>query len=373
MTEPATPTDQTVLVTGASGFLGRAVVRELLAGGYAVRTLQRTPSRTPGATDVLGSVTDPEVVARAVAGVDAVVHLAAKVSLAGDPADFERVNVGGTRTLLDAAQAAGVQRVVHVSSPSVAHHGDSIVGDDAGPADPALARGDYARTKAAAELLALSRDGAVLGDGGLARESADADRARAGQVAHDRGADRSALDRAPTDRAGAVMRVVAVRPHLVWGPGDTQLVARVVERARAGRLPLLGHGAALIDSTYVDNAASAIVAALRAVDDVHGQAYVITNGEPRPVAELLAGICRAAGVEPPRWSVPASVARAAGSAVEAGWKIRPGADEPPMTRFLAEQLSTAHWFDQRRTRRDLRWEPAVSVDEGLRRLAASYS
>ncbi|KQT99354.1 NAD-dependent epimerase/dehydratase family protein [Sanguibacter sp. Leaf3] len=343
MTEPATPADQSVLVTGASGFLGRAVVRELLAGGYAVRTLQRTPSRTPGATDVLGSVTDPEVVARAVAGVDAVVHLAAKVSLAGDPADFERVNVGGTRTLLDAAQAAGVQRVVHVSSPSVAHHGDSIVGDDAGPADPALARGDYARTKAAAELLALARDGAALGDG-----------SRPGS-------------------AGSVMRVVAVRPHLVWGPGDTQLVARVVERARAGRLPLLGHGAALIDSTYVDNAASAIVAALRAVDDVHGQAYVITNGEPRPVAELLAGICRAAGVEPPRWSVPASVARAAGSAVEAGWKIRPGADEPPMTRFLAEQLSTAHWFDQRRTRRDLRWEPAVSVDEGLRRLAASYS
>jgi nucleoside-diphosphate-sugar epimerase len=345
MTEPATPADQTVLVTGASGFLGRAVVRELLAGGYAVRTLQRTPSRTPGATDVLGSVTDPEVVACAVAGADAVVHLAAKVSLAGDPADFERVNVGGTRTLLDAAQAAGVQRVVHVSSPSVAHHGDSIVGDDAGPADPALARGDYARTKAAAELLTFARDGAALGDASTPESV----------------------------RAGSVMRVVAVRPHLVWGPGDTQLVARVVERARAGRLPLLGHGAALIDSTYVDNAASAIVAALRAVDDVHGQAYVITNGEPRPVAELLAGICRAAGVEPPRWSVPASVARAAGSAVEAGWKIRPGADEPPMTRFLAEQLSTAHWFDQRRTRRDLRWEPAVSVDEGLRRLAASYS
>jgi nucleoside-diphosphate-sugar epimerase len=319
----------TVLVTGASGFLGRAVVHELLDQGHAVRTLQRTPSRTAGAVDVLGSVTDAGVVARAVDGVDAVVHLAAKVSLAGDPADFERVNVGGTRTLLDAAEAAGVRRVVHVSSPSVAHHGDSIVGDDAGPADPALARGDYARTKASAELLALGRDGSTL-------------------------------------------HVVAVRPHLVWGPGDTQLVARVVERARAGRLPVLGHGAALIDSTYVDNAAGAIVAALDVVDEVHGQAYVVTNGEPRPVAELLAGICRAAGVEPPRWSVPAGVARAAGSAVEAGWKVRPGADEPPMTRFLAEQLSTAHWFDQRRTRRDLRWQPTVTVDEGLRRLAASY-
>lgn len=302
MTEPATPADQTVLVTGASGFLGRAVVRELLAGGYAVRTLQRTPSRTPGATDVLGSVTDPEVVARAVAGADAVVHLAAKVSLAGDPADFERVNVGGIRTLLDAAQAAGVPRVVHVSSPSVAHHGDSIVGDDAGPADPALARGDYARTKAAAELLALARDGAALGDGSTP-ESAS---------------------------AGSVMRVVAVRPHLVWGPGDTQLVARVVERARAGRLPLLGHGAALIDSTYVDNAASAIVAALRAVDDVHGQAYVITNGEPRPVAE------------PPRGDLPCCRRRAAaleraGVGRPCGWLGRRGRlEDPPGGRRAAD-------------------------------------
>lgn len=320
----------TVLVTGASGFLGRAVVRELQAQGRTVRTLQRRPSGVDGASDVLGSVTDAAVVARALEGADAVVHLAAKVSLAGDPADFERVNVGGTRTLLDAAAAAGVRRVVHVSSPSVAHHGSSIAGDDAAPADPTLARGDYARTKAAAELLALGRDSTRSGD----------------------------------------LHVVAVRPHLVWGPGDTQLVARIVERARAGRLPLLGHGAALIDSTYVDNAASAVAAALVAVDDVHGRAYVVTNGEPRPVAELLVGICRASGVEPPRWRVPAALARGAGAAVEALWRVRPGADEPPMTRFLAEQLSTAHWFDQRRTREELRWQPTVSIDDGLRRLAA---
>ena len=163
-----------------------------------------------------------------------------------------------------------------------------------------------------------------------------------------------------------------MRPHLVWGPGDTQLVERVLERAAGGRLPLLGHGAALIDTLYVDNAADGILAALDRAYDVHGRAYVLTNGEPRTVADLLAGICRAGGVEPPRWRVPAGAARAAGSLVEAVWRVRPGADEPPMTRFLAEQLSTAHWFDQRATRRDLRWRPAVSVDEGLRRLAAHY-
>ena len=318
-----------VLVTGASGLLGRAVATSILAAGHEVRTLQRSPSRVEGAADVLGSVTDATSVARATAGVDGIVHLAAKVSLAGDPAEFEAVNVGGTLRLLRAAVESGVGRFVYVSSPSVAHSGSSIVGDDAEPADPLRAHGDYARTKAQAELLALAADSPALA-------------------------------------------VVAVRPHLVWGPGDTQLVARIVERARQGRLPLLGKGAALIDSTYIDNAASGIAAALERAPHVHGNSYVITNGEPRPVAELLDGMCRAAGVPTPRWSVPAGVARTAGSLIEAVWRVRPGVDEPPMTRFLAEQLSTAHWFDQRRTRADLQWTPAVSLDEGFRRLAASY-
>jgi nucleoside-diphosphate-sugar epimerase len=318
-----------VLVTGASGLLGRAVASSILAAGHDVRTLQRSPSRLDGVDDVIGSVTDATSVARATDGVDGIVHLAAKVSLAGDPAEFDAVNVGGTLRLLRAAGESGVSRFVQVSSPSVAHSGSSIVGDDALPADPVRARGDYARTKAASELLALVADSESLA-------------------------------------------VVAVRPHIVWGPGDTQLVARIVERARQGRLPLLGQGAALIDTTYIDNAASAIAAALERAPEVHGNAYVVTNGEPRPVAELIAGMCAAAGVPAPRWSVPAGVARAAGSAIEAVWRVRPGADEPPMTRFLAEQLSTAHWFDQRRTRADLRWAPTVSLDEGFRRLAASY-
>jgi nucleoside-diphosphate-sugar epimerase len=106
---------------------------------------------------------------------------------------------------------------------------------------------------------------------------------------------------------------------------------------------------------------------------VHGRAYVLTNGEPRTVADLVTGMCRAAGVRPPAWRVPAGLARAAGSVVEAVWRVRPGADEPPMTRFLAEQLSTAHWFDQRATRADLRWRPAVSIDEGMRRLAEHFA
>lgn len=327
-----------VLVTGASGLLGGTVAALLRDAGHQVRTFQRRPSGVVGVEDALGTLTDPADVDRAVAGTDAVVHLAAKVSFTGDPADFRRVNVDGTRLVLDAARRHGADRFVQVSSPSVAHTGTSIVGADAEPAEPAHARGDYARTKAEAELLALAADGPDL-------------------------------------------RVVAVRPHIVWGPGDTQLVARVAERARAGRLPLLGHGLALIDTTYVDNAAAAIVAALDRLGDddgaVRGQAYVVTNGEPRTVAEMLAGICAAVGAPAPAWRVPAPVARTAGGAVEQVWAAGPGrrpdADEPPMTRFLAEQLSTAHWFDQRRTRRDLRWTPAVSLDDGLARLAAHHA
>lgn len=315
-----------VLATGSSGFLGRAVVRALQDAGHEVRTLQRRPSGVAGAEDRLGSVTDADAVASALQGVDGVVHLAARVSLAGDPAQFRAVNVEGTRTLLDAAAAAGVSRIVHVSSPSVAHAGHALAGVGAEPADPDAAHGEYARTKAEAELLALSR-------------------------------------------ADSSTALVAIRPHLVWGPGDTQLIARVVARARRGTLPLLDGGTALIDSTYVDNAASGIVAALDRVEAVSGRAYVLTNGEPRPVGDLLAGICLASGVTPPRFSVPAGLAKAAGSLIERVWAVRPGHDEPPMTRFLAEQLSTAHWFDQTAIRRDLRWTPAVSIDEGLRGLS----
>jgi 2-alkyl-3-oxoalkanoate reductase len=318
-----------VLVTGASGWLGAAVAGALVTAGHEVRTLQRRPSGVDGAEDLLGSVTEQDAVDRAVAGVDAIVHLAAKVSFAGAEADFVAVNIEGTRRLVRAAKRAGVRRLVFVSSPSVAHTGEPIMGEDAPPAQPERASGAYARTKAAAELAALGAD-------------------------------------APG------FAVVAVRPHIVWGPGDPQLVARIQQRAATGRLPLVGSGAALVDSTYIDDAVSGIRAALDAAERVHGRAYVLTSGEPRPIAELIAGFCAAAGIAPPSRRVPAAAARAAGAVVEAIWRVRPGEDEPPMTRFLAEQLSTAHWFDLRRTRRDLGWRPEVGVTEGLRRLAEHH-
>jgi nucleoside-diphosphate-sugar epimerase len=229
----------------------------------------------------------------------------------------------------------------------VAHAGASLMGDGAAPADPQAARGPYARSKAIAERLALAADSVHLAEGADLADGAD-------------------------------LAVVAVRPHLVWGPGDTQLVARVVARARSGRLPVVGTGAALVDSTYVDNAVDALVAALDRCEDARGQALVVTNGEPRAVGELIGDLCAAAGAPRPTRHVPVSLALAAGTAVQAAWgwrdRFRPGdGSDPPMTRFVVEQMSTAHWFDQRRTRALLHWSPRVSLDEGLERLRRWYA
>ncbi|WFP15472.1 NAD-dependent epimerase/dehydratase family protein [Citricoccus muralis] len=322
-----------VLVTGASGVLGSGVAGALLAQGAGVTTLQRRPAQLDGAREVRGSVTDHDTVRQALTGVDTVVHLAAKVSVSGPGHEFEHVNVEGTRLLLNAARDAGVSRFVHISSPSVAHSGTSIIGDGAQPADPVHARGHYARTKAAGELLALDAD------------------------AED-------------------FRVLVLRPHLMWGPGDTQLTERIIDRSRSGRMPIIGSGAALVDTLYVANAVDAVLAATRAVDRHHGEALVVTNGEPRPIGELIRGLARAGGSPEPVLRVPAGLARVAGSVIERIWEAIPaesGDGEPPLTRFLAEQLSTAHWFDQRRTREVLDWTPRVSIDEGMRLTAEHYA
>lgn len=313
-----------VLVTGASGLLGRTVAQQLAARGEQVTVMQRSDSGLD-VRQVRGDLNDSDAITSALEGVDRVIHCAAKVSINGQEAEFSRINVDGTKGLLSAAREQGVHSFVHVSTPSVAHLGRAIHGDLAQPPDPAGARGHYARTKAQAEIIALAASDSSIS-------------------------------------------VCAVRPHLIWGPGDEQLIGRIVTRAKAGRLFLVDHGYALIDTTYIDNAAEALIAALDTCKANAGRAFVVSNGEPRTVAELLELICRAAGVEPPQRSVPATVAYRAGAIAERLW----GDAEPPLTSFLVEQLATAHWFDQRETREALAWIPAVSLDEGFERLAASY-
>ena len=338
-----------ILVTGASSLIGDGVVRALAARGDEVVCLQRSPvnglAALDGVEQQLGDIRDQAAVERAAQGCNGIIHLAAKVGVVGERDEFLSINVEGTRNLLQAATKSAensvanlaITRFVHVSSPSVAHGGEAIMGEAATPPVTGRTRAWYAESKAIAESIAVEANGPQLG-------------------------------------------VVVIRPHLVWGPGDTQLVGRIVERARQGRLALVGGGRALVDTTYIDNAVSALMAALDAVSpgaSCAGRAYVIANGEPRPIRDLVAGICAAAGVTFEPRDVPLGAARTIGSFLERAWpklpnRIRRGEVEPPLTRFVAEQLGTAHWFDPRPAALDLGWEPTVSIDDGLERLATWF-
>ena len=319
-----------VLVTGAGSLLLGGIAQQLASRGDEVVCFQRRENETTHSniTTFAGDIRDRGAVSEAASGCDAIIHGAARVGVMGSWEDFYSTNVDGTTNVLRAAEEHHITRLVYVSTPSVAHVGRSIEGDVATPATTGRKRTFYAESKAIAEILALQANSAELG-------------------------------------------VVALRPHLVWGPGDTPLGGRIVDRARQGRLVMVGSGNALVDSTYIDNAISAHIAALDAIapgSSCAGKAYVISNGEPRTVNELMSRICLAAGVEFSPKHVPAVIARSIGSVVERIWPLI-RKDEPPITRFVAEQLGTAHWFDQRPVQEDLNWKPQVSLDEGFVRLA----
>ena len=323
-----------VLVTGGGGFLGGAVVRALLARGDDVVSVARgdyPALRATGVRTVRGDLAAPGVALAAAEGCDAVVHVAAKAGIWGAAADYVRSNVDATREVVAACRAHGIARLVHTSTPRVVHAGGDIEGGDERLPYGVHEHDPYPRTKAAAERLVLAAADEQLG-------------------------------------------TVALRPHLVWGPGDTQLVPRILDRARRGRLRFVGGGDALIDTTYVDDAVSAHLCALDRVAPgaaCSGRAYFISSGEPRPVRDVVHAILVAGGADRDIASVPLPVALAAGRLAEGLWRLLGRQDEPPMTRFLARQLATAHWFDISAARRDLGYAPGVGLDEGFRRLATS--
>jgi 2-alkyl-3-oxoalkanoate reductase len=322
-----------VLVTGGGGFLGQAIVRRLLARGDAVRTLQRGdyPALAAlGAMCIRGDLTDAETVRRAVTGCDAVIHTAAKAGVWGPYDEYYRANVLGTQNVLDACLSAGVPRLVYTSSPSVVFSGEDENGIDESAPYPARYLTHYPQTKAEAERRVLAENNSKLA-------------------------------------------TVALRPHLIWGPGDPHLLPRLVERAKSGKLRLIARTDNLVDSTYVDNAALAHVLALdRLVDHASpcaGRAYFISNGEPLPMAELINKLLAAKGVAPVTRTISPKLAYAAGAVLETVYKLLGRTTEPPITRFVARQLSTAHWYDLTAAKRDLGYKPEITIDEGLRRLA----
>ncbi len=293
--------------------------------------LGRTPApdlERRGVRFVRASLDDADSVAAACAGVTTVFHVAARVGVWGRYDDFFRTNVLGTRALLAGCRAHGVARFVHTSTPSVVYNGRDLAGADESLPLTTACPSAYPLTKAIAEREVLAASGPAL-------------------------------------------RTVALRPHLIWGVGDPHLVPRVLARARAGRLRIVGDGRNRVDMVHVDNAADAHLRAEEALRDggaAAGRAYFITNGEPVVLWDWINALLRALGEPPVTKRLPLGVATAVGAVCEALWRVLPLRGEPPMTRFVAAELAKDHWFDLSAARRDLGYDPRVSMAEGTAEL-----
>ncbi|MDB5100436.1 MAG: 3-beta hydroxysteroid dehydrogenase/isomerase [Cyanobacteria bacterium RYN_339] len=321
------------LVTGGGGFLGGAIIDQLLARGDQVRSFQRgdyPALAAKGVEVVKGDVADAAAVIAACEGIDVVFHVAAKAGAWGPYAEYHRANVGGTRNVLAGCRAHGVRKLVYTSSPSVVFGGGDMEGADESVPYASHYEAPYPATKAEAERAVLASNGPDLA-------------------------------------------TVALRPHLIWGPGDTNITPRLIARAKAGRLRKIGADK-LVDATYIDNAAHAhLLAADRLGPEIAGKAYFIANDEPMPAFDLVNGILDAAGLPPVTSAVPLGLAYAIGGLLEGvhGLFNLPG--EPVLTRWTARELGTAHWFDLGAAKRDLGYVPLVSTQEGLQRLKASFT
>ncbi len=325
-----------ILVTGGGGFLGQALCRGLVERGHHVISFNR--GHYPvlarlGVGQVQGDLADAHALMHAAHGVDAIFHNAAKAGAWGSYQSYHSANVVGTENVLAACRAHGIGRLVYTSTPSVTHRATHPV--EGGTAD-SVPYGEgfkaaYATTKTLAEKAVLAANSAQLA-------------------------------------------TVALRPRLIWGPGDQQILPRLVERAHAGRLRIVGDGSNLVDTTFIDNAAQAHFDAFQHLAPgaaCAGKAYFISNGEPKPMGELLNALLAAAGAPAVDKHLSFKAAYRIGAVCEAAWKLLPLKGEPPMTRFLAEQLSTSHWYDMAPATRDFGYVPRVSFDAGITKLKAS--
>lgn len=317
-----------ILVTGGGGFVGGYIVERLLARGYAVRSIGRSPQPelvAKGVEVVCGDLTDATAVSAACEGVDAVFHVAARAGVWGSWESFYGPNVIGTRNVLSACRKWQVKRLVYTSTPSVVFNGDSIRGGD-----ESLPYGKnwlchYAETKALAEQEALAANSEKL-------------------------------------------QVVALRPHLIFGPGDPHLLPRVVESVKAGRLRIVGDGSAKVDVSYVGNVADAHLDAFDALERGKGagQAYFISQGEPVDLWSWLNSILEGLGQPPLTQKIPRPLAYGIGALCEGVWKVLRRRTDPPITRFVAVELAKDHYFDIRKAQHELGYRPRVPMNEALK-------
>ncbi len=324
----------TILVTGGGGFVGGALVRALRGRGEDVRVLARgdyPQLRAQGVELVRADLRDEGAVSRACEGISLVFHVAAKVGYHGDPAEYEAINVQGTRHVIDGCRRHEVPSLVFTSTPSVVHSRRGSAGIDEGAPFPEQHVADYPRTKAEAERLVREANG----DG---------------------------------------LCTIALRPRGVWGPGDTQLVPMLVRWARQGRLRRIGRDDPLQDFTYIENVVDAHLLAAEALaskpGDVGGKAYFITNDEPRGVWTMAGDVLACADLELPPRPVPLGLARTLGAVIEWVHHTFGLRSEPRLTRMKVDVLTLPCWFDIGAAKRDLGYRPRVSTAEGLEELRA---
>jgi nucleoside-diphosphate-sugar epimerase len=322
------------LVTGATGFLGRHLVQQALARGDRVRALCRRHDaqlQNWGSEIFLGDIRDRHAVETACRGVEVVHHVAGVAGIWGPWQRYYEVNTLGTEHVLAACRSCGVERLVYTSSPSVTFDGRPQEGVDETAAYASRWLCHYPHSKALAEqaVLAANEPGRL--------------------------------------------RTCALRPHLIWGPGDRHLVIRLLARARRGRLRRVGDGRNLIDTVYVENAAAAH---LRAADSLGptavsaGRAYFISQGRPVNCWEWIDQLLALAGLPAVSKTISLPAARRVGAVLEGMYRTLRIAAEPPMTRFLASQLGTSHYFNISRAQQDFGYEAEVTTEEGMRRLGA---
>jgi nucleoside-diphosphate-sugar epimerase len=333
---PGQPTVK-ALVTGAGGFLGGAIARSLRDRGADVIGFSR--GEYPELADYgieqhRGDVTDLNAVVAATRGVDIVFHSAAKVGAGGRYADFYATNVTGTGNVVSACQESGVASLVFTSTPSVISGLADLEGVDESVAYPTRYDGHYGRTKAEAERLVLSS-------------------------------------------ASEENRTIALRPPLIWGPRDTSLLPRIIERGRSGALRRIKGPPKCQDITYIDDAVQAHLLAgdllLAGGDEarrINGRPYFVSSGEPVEVWEFVNRLLMAAGVPPIQRSVSLRTALAVGWVFEKAHALSGGEGDPRMSRWIVRQLTNSRWFDISAARRDLGYEPRVSLEEGMIRLRA---
>ena len=321
------------LVTGGGGFLGQYIVERIVERGEAVRSLSRMRYRALdrlGVEHMQGDIRDASAVRKACADVDVVIHTAAIAGIWGPWEKFYSINTQGSRNVLQACREEGVSRLVYSSSPSVTFDGTDQINVDESAAYPTKWLCHYPHSKALAEQEILEANCHHL-------------------------------------------RTCALRPHLIWGPRDQHLIPRLLDRARAGQLRIVGDAGNLVDMIYVDNAADAHLLAADALavpqSAAAGNAYFLSQGEPVNCWGWINEILQQSGIEPIRKKIPFRFAWWIGRMLEAVYALTGRTEEPRMTRFLAAQLATSHYFDISAARRDLNYRPQISTEEGMQRLA----